>query len=228
MNEWERMKNVCMMHLRIILVAGSSLSIHSVNTTSDSSHRPLPLCIPSVLLFLPLPQFEAKSSYDHRCIQCVRGRGLSRGTDANRYPHHAFLRSYQIRTIYHYQYYQSTSHSTTLRITNYSPTFVICPCLQTDGAMYSFPRITIPPAAAEKAKALGKEPDVMYCLELLEETGLSCVPGSGFRQVPGTFHIRTTILPPEDKFQDIINRFTSFHKGYMKRYGGSGSSRSRL
>ena len=37
--------------------------------------------------------------------------------------------------------------------------------------MYSFPRITIPPAAIAAAKAKGKEPDVMYCLELLEETG---------------------------------------------------------
>ncbi len=60
--------------------------------------------------------------------------------------------------------------------------------------MYSFPRITLPPAAIEAAKAKGKEADVMYCLELLEETGLSCVPGSGFKQAPGTFHIRTTIL----------------------------------
>lgn len=62
------------------------------------------------------------------------------------------------------------------------------------GAMYSFPRITLPPAAIEAAKAMGKSPDVMYCLELLDETGLSCVPGSGFEQAPGTFHIRTTIL----------------------------------
>ena len=101
-------------------------------------------------------------------------------------------------------------------------------CQETEGAMYSFPRITIPPAAIAAAKAMGKEPDVMYCLELLEETGLSCVPGSGFRQAPGTFHIRTTILPPEDKFQDIIGRFTSFHKNFMRKYGGSGASHSRL
>ena len=39
--------------------------------------------------------------------------------------------------------------------------------------MYSFPKITIPPAAIAAAKAKGKEPDVMYCLELLEETGMS-------------------------------------------------------
>ncbi len=72
-----------------------------------------------------------------------------------------------------------------------------CSCrnsLSTLGAMYSFPQITLPPKAIEAAKAKGKNPDVMYCLELLEETGLSCVPGSGFQQRPGTFHIRTTIL----------------------------------
>lgn len=67
-------------------------------------------------------------------------------------------------------------------------------CQDTDGAMYSFPRITIPPAAINAARERGKAPDVLYCLELLEETGLSCVPGSGFKQIPGTFHIRTTIL----------------------------------
>jgi glutamate--glyoxylate aminotransferase len=67
-------------------------------------------------------------------------------------------------------------------------------CQETEGAMYSFPQITLPPAAITAAKEKGKNPDVMYCLELLEETGLSCVPGSGFQQKPGTFHFRTTIL----------------------------------
>jgi aspartate/methionine/tyrosine aminotransferase len=69
------------------------------------------------------------------------------------------------------------------------------------GAMYSFPRITLPPAFLAEAKQQGKAPDVLYCLQLLDETGLSCVPGSGFRQAEGTFHIRTTILvrPPPSK-----------------------------
>lgn len=102
-------------------------------------------------------------------------------------------------------------------------------CQETEGAMYSFPKITLPEAAIKAAEAKGKAPDVMYCLELLEETGISTVPGSGFQQAPGTFHIRTTILPPEKQFQDIINRFTKFHKGFMKRYGGSGHNhRSKL
>eukprot|EP00600_Ochromonadales_sp_CCMP1393_P004919 CAMPEP_0174969904 /NCGR_PEP_ID=MMETSP0004_2-20121128/9043_1 /TAXON_ID=420556 /ORGANISM="Ochromonas sp., Strain CCMP1393" /LENGTH=484 /DNA_ID=CAMNT_0016219489 /DNA_START=1436 /DNA_END=2890 /DNA_ORIENTATION=+ len=101
-------------------------------------------------------------------------------------------------------------------------------CQDTDGAMYSFPQFTMPPAFLEKAKQMNKAPDTLYCLELLDATGLSCVPGSGFKQAPGTFHIRTTILPAEDKFEDITNRFKSFHKEFMQRYSGSGSSRSRL
>ena len=60
--------------------------------------------------------------------------------------------------------------------------------------MYSFPRISLPRKAIDAAKAKGKAPDVLYCLELLNETGISCVPGSGFQQSPGTFHFRTTIL----------------------------------
>jgi glutamate--glyoxylate aminotransferase len=102
-------------------------------------------------------------------------------------------------------------------------------CQETEGALYSFPQITVPPGALAAAEALGKAPDVMYCLELLDETGLSCVPGSGFKQEPGTFHFRTTILPQEDKFDDIIQRFKSFHEGFMKRYSsGSGGRKARL
>lgn len=102
-------------------------------------------------------------------------------------------------------------------------------CQDTDGAMYSFPRMTLPANFLEIARAKGKSPDVLYCLELLEETGLSCVPGSGFKQVEGTFHLRTTILPAEEEFDNIIGRFKSFHEGFMERYGGTqGVARSRL
>lgn len=101
-------------------------------------------------------------------------------------------------------------------------------CQETEGAMYSFPQITLPPAFVAKAKAMNKAADTLYCLELLDETGLSCVPGSGFAQKPGTFHLRTTILPAEDQFNDIVGRFVSFHRGFMQRYAGSGGSRARL
>lgn len=53
------------------------------------------------------------------------------------------------------------------------------------GAMYSVPQIRLPPKAIEVAKSSGKVPDVFYCLKLLEATGISTVPGSGFGQKEG-------------------------------------------
>eukprot|EP00911_Craspedida_sp_UC1_P001317 UC1_evm2s995 len=101
-------------------------------------------------------------------------------------------------------------------------------CTFTEGAMYSFPQIRLPPAAAAAAKAANKEPDVFYCLRLLDATGISVVPGSGFGQAEGSFHFRTTILPPEDDFPRILGLFTKFHAEFMAKYSQDGSTRSRL
>ena len=37
-------------------------------------------------------------------------------------------------------------------------------------------------AAWQAAKEAGKAPDFFYCKQLLEETGIVTVPGSGFKQ----------------------------------------------
>jgi alanine transaminase len=42
----------------------------------------------------------------------------------------------------------------------------------------------------EAAKEAGQAPDVFYAFHLLEATGICVVPGSGFGQIPGTFHFR--------------------------------------
>lgn len=87
--------------------------------------------------------------------------------------------------------------------------------------MYAFPQIDLPPKFVEHAKVLteselggrnylcclqaqGVEPDFLYVKELLEETGVCVVPGSGFGQRPGTYHFRTTILPQPDTFRDML------------------------
>jgi aspartate/methionine/tyrosine aminotransferase len=59
---------------------------------------------------------------------------------------------------------------------------------------------------------------VFYCLKLVEATGISTVPGSGFGQAPGTCHLRTTILPSEEKMVDVCNRLRNFHEGFMNEY----------
>ncbi|NXO55213.1 ALAT2 aminotransferase, partial [Aramus guarauna] len=60
-------------------------------------------------------------------------------------------------------------------------------CNPVQGAMYSFPRIDLPPRALAAAEAQGQAPDMFFCMKLLEETGICVVPGSGFGQREGTF-----------------------------------------
>lgn len=91
-------------------------------------------------------------------------------------------------------------------------------CNFTEGAMYSFPQLRLPAKAMEAAKAAGKAPDVFYCLKLLEETGISTVPGSGFGQEEGTQHLRTTILPREEQITKFVDKFRTFHENFMKKY----------
>jgi len=77
-------------------------------------------------------------------------------------------------------------------------------CNVVAGAMYAFPRITLPPGRT----------DADYCLALLEETGICVVPGSGFGQRPGTAHFRTTILPPTGKIRSVVERLAKFQASY--------------
>ncbi|XP_062138112.1 alanine aminotransferase 2 [Drosophila sulfurigaster albostrigata] len=86
------------------------------------------------------------------------------------------------------------------------------------GAMYVFPRVEIPPKAVEAAKAKNMAPDALYAFELLESSGICVVPGSGFGQLPGTYHFRSTILPQTDKLKLMLEKFRQFHLEFMKKY----------
>ena len=93
-------------------------------------------------------------------------------------------------------------------------------CNATQGALYAFPQIELPAAAVKDAEKAGKAPDAMYCLELLDATGIVVVPGSGFGQVDGTWHFRTTILPQEEDMGDVVVAMRKFHEGFMEKYRG--------
>ncbi len=92
------------------------------------------------------------------------------------------------------------------------------------GAMYAFVRFLLPPekgvdvgamsAAERRAYEAGRDSD--YCLSLLEETGICVVPGSGFGQEPGTFHFRTTFLPPQDEIEALVAKLKAFHEQYAR------------
>ena len=59
--------------------------------------------------------------------------------------------------------------------------------------------------------------DTEYCLALLEETGICVVAGSGFGQVAGTLHFRTTFLPPLDEIEEVIVKLKKFHEMYCEK-----------
>ncbi|CAH0386907.1 unnamed protein product [Bemisia tabaci] len=91
-------------------------------------------------------------------------------------------------------------------------------CQPVQGAMYAFPKMELPPKAIEKATYLGLCPSEFYAFQLLENTGICVIPGAGFGQKPGTYHIRTTILPQTDKLKNMLNKFEEFHRNFLAEY----------
>ncbi|NLJ47551.1 MAG: aminotransferase class I/II-fold pyridoxal phosphate-dependent enzyme [Treponema sp.] len=77
-------------------------------------------------------------------------------------------------------------------------------CNPIAGAMYAYPRITVPAGRTDQD----------YCMALLEKTGICVVPGSGFGQLPGTSHFRTTILPPTEQIREVVQAIAEFQAAY--------------
>ena len=91
-------------------------------------------------------------------------------------------------------------------------------CTPVEGSLYIFFKVLLPEKAVEAAKERGVQPDYLYCEELLNNTGIVTVPGSGFHQKEGTYHVRTTILPPENEIGEVIERMRVFQENFMKTY----------
>jgi aspartate/methionine/tyrosine aminotransferase len=91
--------------------------------------------------------------------------------------------------------------------------------VRTDAALSSRLLASIPTEKAiAAANSAGQEADALYCMELLDATGIVLVPGSGFGQRPGTYHFRSTILPPEDKITEVVEKMSAFHAEFLKKY----------
>lgn len=94
-----------------------------------------------------------------------------------------------------------------------------------EGAMYGFVRFELPAEAGVEVNAMSPQErrayeegrNTAYCLDLLEETGICVVPGSGFGQKPGTFHFRTTFLPPVEAMESLVHRLKVFHLQYTRQ-----------
>lgn len=80
-------------------------------------------------------------------------------------------------------------------------------CVKPEGAFYAFPRLHM------------KHPDNHFVAELIRETGVVVVPGSGFGQVPGTQHFRIVFLPNEQILEKAYKNIGEFLKKYLDKYG---------
>lgn len=73
------------------------------------------------------------------------------------------------------------------------------------GAFYAFPSIDV-------------KDDNHFAQELMKETGVVVVPGSGFGQKPGTSHFRIVILPSEEILTEAFDLISDFYKKYKNLY----------
>lgn len=110
----------------------------------------------------------------------------------------------------------------------YKP-FITCWVTSNDGIVddlflkilfLSLLQITLPEKAIEAAKNAGQAADVFYAFQLLENTGICIVPGSGFGQRPGTYHFRYSY--------DCIRKIILFYFIHSDGFTGVLSAGSQL
>jgi tyrosine/nicotianamine family aminotransferase len=77
-------------------------------------------------------------------------------------------------------------------------------CAKPEGAFYVFPKIH---EVGSRWKT-----DMEFALELLKETGVLFVHGSGFDPVYGAGHVRGVILPPIETLEQALNEVERFTK----------------
>ncbi len=82
-------------------------------------------------------------------------------------------------------------------------------CVSPKGAFYAFPRLHI------------KNSDNHFVAELIKQTGVVVVPGTGFGQVPGTKHFRVVFLPDEETLEKAYKSIEEFTAEYIEKYEGA-------
>jgi len=81
-------------------------------------------------------------------------------------------------------------------------------CVKPEAAFYAFPRIQLPPGVT----------DEQFVLELLNDTGVLVVYGSGFGQQRGTNHFRVVFLPDENILRHSYTLIGEFTAKFYRKY----------
>ena len=63
------------------------------------------------------------------------------------------------------------------------------------------------------------QPDFMYCMDMLNETGIMTVPGSGFGQKTDSYHFRATnLVTPTPDLVDVLTSMKAFNSKFHDKY----------
>ena len=85
-------------------------------------------------------------------------------------------------------------------------------CSDIEGAMYAFPRVHFSDKALKKAKLAEVPADFMYCLDMVNQTGIMTVPGSGFGQKDDEYHYRiTNLVTPTSDLETTLKSLVKFN-----------------
>lgn len=75
-------------------------------------------------------------------------------------------------------------------------------CVKPEGAFYAFPKLE------------NIVDDNKFIVDLIKETGVVVVPGTGFGQMPGTSHFRAVFLPQEEVLEKAYQKIIDFYLKY--------------
>ena len=91
--------------------------------------------------------------------------------------------------------------------------------IPTEGLPHSFAKLNLPEKFIKEAESLLRHPDMHFCLNLVEQTGIITVPGSGFGQDEGTAHLRmTNLIFDDDLMNESMDRMHIFVKELHEKY----------
>ena len=92
-------------------------------------------------------------------------------------------------------------------------------CSEIEGAMYAFPKVNFSDRALRQAEKHGVPADFMYCMDMVNETGIMTVPGSGFGQKEGEYHYRiTNLVQPTSDLQLMVKSLKEFNDRFHNKY----------
>ena len=92
-------------------------------------------------------------------------------------------------------------------------------CQPAAGSMYCFPAVQMPEGAIRQAeREEGVSADTLYCLSLLQATGIVVVPASGFGQREGRYGFRSTFLPSEQEMERVVELIGKHYASFCEKY----------